>query len=159
MPALIRNANESDAVAACDVLRRSITELCIADHRNDPAVLGPWLANKTPANVASWISRPANSLLVAVENEAIVAVGAVTDAGWINLNYVAPEARFRGISHALLGALEARAAARGSTACSLQSTGTARRFYLARGYIETGPPIEAAGHPTSYPMTKILVTA
>jgi hypothetical protein len=44
----IRNAVPEDAAAACEVMRRSIAELCVADHRNDPAILERWLANKTP---------------------------------------------------------------------------------------------------------------
>ena len=35
----IRDATPDDAEAACDVLRRSISELCVADHGNDPAIL------------------------------------------------------------------------------------------------------------------------
>ena len=92
----IRDALPEDASAACEVIRRSISELCGADHLNDALVLGRWLANKTPEIVASWISRPGNSVLVAVENGTILAVGSVTDAGQINLNYVSPDARFRG---------------------------------------------------------------
>jgi GNAT superfamily N-acetyltransferase len=53
-------------------------------------------------------------LLVAVERYTILAVGSVTDAGEITLNYVSPDARFRGVSRALLGALEARAIQRGN---------------------------------------------
>jgi hypothetical protein len=34
----IREAMTEDAPAACEVLRRSISELCVADHRNDPAI-------------------------------------------------------------------------------------------------------------------------
>jgi len=44
----IRDARVVDAPAARQVLRRSIIELCVADHRNDPAILTKWLANKTP---------------------------------------------------------------------------------------------------------------
>jgi hypothetical protein len=40
----IRDAVVEDALAGCDVLRRSIVELCIVDHRNDPAILGRWLS-------------------------------------------------------------------------------------------------------------------
>jgi len=29
-------------------MRRSIAELCVADHRNDEAILSRWLGNKTP---------------------------------------------------------------------------------------------------------------
>src|SRR5690349_17717078 len=100
----IRDALAQDADAACDVLRRSIVELCVADHRNESAILEAWLANKQPAIVASWIARPDNSVLVAEQDGMIVAVGSVTNGGEIQLNYVAPEARFRGVSRALLEA-------------------------------------------------------
>src|SRR6266850_6501322 len=86
----IRDARPEDAVAACDVLRQSISQLCVADHRNDPAILDAWLSNKKPEIVAAWAKAPGNSLLVAVEGQAMLAVGSVTDAGEITLNYVAP---------------------------------------------------------------------
>ena len=152
----IRDALPEDAPAACEVIRRSISELCGADHLNDPLILGRWLANKTPEIVASWISRPGNSVLVAVENGTILAVGSVTDAGEINLNYVSPDARFRGASRALLIALETRARDRGSRRCTLFSTETARRFYRTAGYIEIGPAQHKLGTTSSYPMSKQL---
>jgi len=74
----IRDAVPEDASAACEVLRRSISELCGADHRNDPEILTRWLANKTPEIVGSWIIEPGNSVLVAVEDGCIFAVGSVT---------------------------------------------------------------------------------
>src|SRR6266568_3914126 len=110
----IRDAIPADAAEACAVLRRSIIELCLADHHNDPAILARWLSNKTPEIVASWIFRPDSSLLVAVEDGMILAVGGVTDAGEITLNYVSPDARSRGMSRAMLHALEARAIERGN---------------------------------------------
>ena len=128
--------------------------LCAADHGNHPVVLGRWLSNKTPEIVAFWIARLDNSVLVAVKGEAILAVGSVTDAGEIGLNYVAPSARFRGISRALLGALEARAAARGNARCTLISTETARRFYRAAGYADDGPPDGKFGTRGGYPTSK-----
>jgi len=48
----IRDAVAEDAPAACQVVRRSISELCIADHRSDPTILMRWLSNKTPEIVA-----------------------------------------------------------------------------------------------------------
>lgn len=92
----IRDALPTDAAAACEVLRRSITELCVADHRNDPDILRRWLANKTPEIVTSWIANSGNSMLVAIGEGGILSVGAVTDAGEITLNYVSPDARFAG---------------------------------------------------------------
>jgi GNAT superfamily N-acetyltransferase len=153
----IRKARLDDADKACDVLRRSIAQLCVADHGNDPAVLNAWLANKTPEIVAAWISQNGNSLLLAAEGNAILAVGSVTDAGEITLNYVAPEARFRGVSRALLGALEARALERGNRRCTLTSTETAHRFYRSAGYVDDGAPAGKFGTKASYPMSKKIV--
>ena len=152
----IRDAVAEDAPAACQVMRRSIVELCVADHHNDPAILARWLSNKTPEIFLSWLAQPANSLLVAVEGGSILAVGAVIDAGEINLNYVSPDARFRGVSRAMLGALEDRAVERGNIRCTLASTETARRFYQAAGYAEVGPPTEKFGMSSGYPMAKAL---
>ena len=154
----IRDAVAADAAAACEVIRRSIIELCVADHRHEPVILERWLANKTPENVASWIAQTGNSVLVAVEGGVILAVGAVTDGGEITLNYVSPDARFRGVSRAMLRALEARAIERGNSRCTLLSTETARRFYLGAGYAEDGPPQRKFGTP-SYPMSKRLAAA
>ena len=153
----IRNATSADGPAACDVMRRSIAELCVADHGNDPAILGRWLSNKTPEIFRSWI-RPGNSLLVAVEAENILAVGCVTDSGEITLNYVSPDARFRGVSTALLDALEKRTIELGHDECHLESTETARRFYLDRGYVEQGPADGKFGTASGYPMSKVIRT-
>jgi GNAT superfamily N-acetyltransferase len=151
----IRDARLEDAEQACDVLRRSISQLCIADHRNDPAILNAWLANKKPEIVATWMSKKGNSLLLAVEGDTILAVGSVTDAGEITLNYVAPDARFRGVSRALLRALEARSAERGNRRCTLISTETAHRFYRSAGYVDDGAPTGKFGT-TGYPMSKMI---
>jgi GNAT superfamily N-acetyltransferase len=152
---MIRDAVPEDAAAACEVMRRSIAELCVPDHRNDPEILQRWLSNKTPEIFKSWI-RSDDGLLVAVEGAGVVAVGCVTDAGEITLNYVSPDARFRGISTAMLNALERRARGRGNGRCKLNSTETALRFYLARGYSQDGPGVGKFGTNSAYPMSKEL---
>ena len=152
----IRDAVKADAAAACEVVRASITELCPLDHRNDRKILGRWLANKTPENLEAWIADPDASLLLAIEDEVVLAVGSVKDDGEITMNYVSPQARFRGASSALLSALEARAAERGAVSCHLLSTETAHRFYLARGYVDIGMPQGKFGMTSSFPMTKRL---
>ena len=153
---IIRDATTTDAVKACEAIRASIAELCVADHNRNPEILERWLASKTPDNVAAWTASVGGSLLVAVEGETIVAVGGVKDDGEITLNYVAPQARFRGVSAALLKALEARAAERGASEITLLSTETAHRFYLARGYRDIGPSLGKFGTASSYPMSKML---
>ena len=40
----ICDAVPEDAPAAYEVFKRSISELCHADHLNDPVILGRWLA-------------------------------------------------------------------------------------------------------------------
>jgi GNAT superfamily N-acetyltransferase len=152
----IRDAVAEDAAAGCVVMRRSIAELCVADHKNDPAILTRWLGNKTVENFVAWINQPDNSLLVAVEDGKILAVGSVTDSGSIGLNYVSPDARFRGVSRALLCALEARALLRKNRQCTLTSTETARQFYLSNGYVLSGAASGAIGTGSGYPMSKVL---
>ncbi|HEX2135006.1 MAG TPA: GNAT family N-acetyltransferase, partial [Microvirga sp.] len=126
------------------------------DHRNDATVLERWLANKTPENVASWIAHRDSYVFVAAEAGTILGVGAVTSSGEITLNYVSPDARFRGVSRALLERLEATARALGNERCTLTSTETARRFYLAAGYLEQGSPRCGFGSSLSHPMAKQL---
>jgi GNAT superfamily N-acetyltransferase len=152
----IRDATPADADAACEVMRRSIAELCEADHHNDPKILAAWLANKQPRIFEAWLAEPDNSVLIAIEDATIVSVGAVRNSGEITLNYVLPDARFRGVSRALLAALEQRAIERGNHRCFLASTATARRFYLANGYVETGRPAAQFGTSSGFPMSKAL---
>jgi GNAT superfamily N-acetyltransferase len=118
----IRDAVPEDAPAACQVMRRSIAELCVADHYRNQVILERWLSNKTPEIFHSWI-KPDNALLVAVKDDRILAVGCVTDAGEITLNYVSPDARFRGVSSALLAALEDSARERLQRALHAQEHG------------------------------------
>lgn len=152
----IREASVEDAVEACHVVRRSIAELCHADHRDDPAVLEKWLSNNTSRTMRSWIADPDTYVIVATEGAAIIGVGAVTSSGEITLNYVSPDTRFRGVSKAVLKRLEARALERGNSSCTLTSTETARRFYLSAGYAQSGPPEPGIGTGSSYRMVKKL---
>lgn len=145
---LIRNARRADAPAMSAVLIASITELCAADHDNDPDRLAEWLANKTPSGVAAWFDNPDNTLVVAERGGQIAAVGGFSASREITLNYIAPAHRFAGVSTALLEAMELEL---GPGEARLNSTATARHFYLGRGWTEAGPR-DIAG----YPMRKLL---
>jgi hypothetical protein len=71
----IRHAVTDDAVTAGNVSRRSITQLCIEDHGNDPGNLARWLANKTPAHLRAGIASTKQSPRGAVNDDAIFSVG------------------------------------------------------------------------------------
>jgi hypothetical protein len=68
----VRKASISEAAEICGGVRASISELCFADHKEDPELLKSWLANKTPENVARWLSNPSNINLIVVEDGAIL---------------------------------------------------------------------------------------
>lgn len=136
-------------------MRRSIAELCIADHRRDPQILTKWLANKNPQAFISWIDSGSH-LHVAEQNGRLVAVGAMKNSGEITLNYVSPDARFRGVSKAMLAALENEARRFGLGECFLTSTDTAHAFYLALGYRDDGSEISVFTSRPAHRMRKRL---
>ncbi len=151
----IRPAVLSDASKACETMRRSIAELCVADHRSDTAVVGRWLANKTPEVFAAWLKDDSNTVLVADHAGLIAAVGAVNDDGEITLNYVSPDFRFQGVSKMMLAGLEDVSLKQGNAGTTLFSTKTAHGFYRAAGYRDGGSPFFKFGT-ESYPMFKRL---
>ena len=134
----IRAAQMREAAAICEVLRRSIVELCERDHRNDPARLAEWLANKTPENVANWIADPETCMFVASPAITCLPSAASSAAARSRLNYVSPDGRFQGISRAMLRTLEQTARELGHRRVTLTSTFTAHDFYLAAGYADDG---------------------
>lgn len=150
----VRDACAQDAEESCLVVRRSISELCFLDHQGDAVTLQLWLANKTAANMRRWICD--HHVLVAVDKNTIAGVAAMTSTGEIILNYVSPDARFRGVSKTLLLGLEARAAKLDIAVLTLQSTSTAVRFYQAAGYTAAGSPSKGFGITMGRPMQKGL---
>lgn len=140
----IRPAVPTDAAAVCDVLRRSIVECCVQDHRNDPDILAAWLGNKHPAMVTSWFESPTNHALVAVQGGSegnagqVVGVALLTEAGKLALCYLLPEAQRQGAGGALLHRVEERAVGLGIKTLYLHSTATAEAFFAGRGYRRDG---------------------
>jgi len=72
------------------------------------------------------------------------------------LLYVDPQARFRGVSDALLAAMQAAARLRGRKALALDSTITALRFYTVRGFGVADPPLPGFGASRRHPLVKPL---
>jgi len=132
----VRRATIDDAAEACAVIRSSISDLCYLDHRGDQQLLEEWLSNKTVENVRRRILQ--SHFFVAEEAGTILGVGAMLNSGKITANYVAPTARFRGVSKALIHRLEETAKSLGIEKCILESSQTALRFYYALGYVDSG---------------------
>jgi GNAT superfamily N-acetyltransferase len=151
----VRPAAEGDVRAMSEVLTASIRELCAADHRGDPEIIARWTQNKTPEAVGKMLANPTLRMFVAELDGRVAAVGAVTTAGEVALNYVAPAFRFRGASKALLAAMETDIHAAGLEEGRLTSTETARRFYASSGWEDSGPR-DDDGFVTGYPMRKRL---
>jgi GNAT superfamily N-acetyltransferase len=151
----IRTATTSDATAICEVIRRSIVVCCIADHRNDPNVVSAWLQNKTPANTVVWIGSVDAIALVAVRGSDLVGF-ALSNRDELALCYVAPEALHQGVGKGLLRVIESRALSRGVSTLRLDSTRTARDFYVRNGFSVSGPAQVWAGMEGT-PMQKQLM--
>ena len=132
----IREARLEDATDACSLIRASIVELCFEDHEGDRGRLAVWLANKTPDNLRTWITR--SHVFVAERAGRMVGVGALTGEGHITLIYVLPKERFKGISKALLLGLEERARDLGLRDVFVEPSATARRFYDSAGFESRG---------------------
>jgi GNAT superfamily N-acetyltransferase len=146
----IRIAVAGDAFAACHVLRRSIIECCVEDHRNDPAILAAWLGNKTPEMVASWFASPRNFSIVAIEDGELIGVALLTRAGKLSLCYLLPEALRHGAGTALMASLEAQAREWGIKSLQLHSTATAAQFYASCGFIRSGKVKSPYGVETTF---------
>ncbi len=133
----IRRAEPEDAEAVATLLVRSIREVCGPDYDNDEAILAPWCANKTPENMRRGIQNPNNYWIVAVEGETVAGTALMTLQGEIHLCYVLPEYLHRGIGKAMLEDLLRNARLLGLGKVMLESTRTAREFYLRNGFIQT----------------------
>jgi GNAT superfamily N-acetyltransferase len=151
-----RQAETSDAGAAIAVVRASITELCVADHENDPAKLERWLQNKTDAHFCGWLADPDNFLVVAELDGALCGVGSLHRSGEIRLFYVQPGRQGLGVGRALLGALEQRARGWHLSELTLNSSALARPFYEHHGFTSTGEPTCGMGVVRCFPYRKPL---
>lgn len=152
----IRPVVEDDADTLSRILCESIRQLCAADHKSDPALVGNWTANKTPEQMKRWIANPQVTLVIAERDGQAAGAGCNSADGEVFLNYVSPDHRFCGVSKAILGHLEATLAKLVGRA-RLTSTETAHRFYLGAGWEDVGEPVNVFGL-RGYPMEKALTT-
>lgn len=154
----IREARESDATNICEVLIRSVREVCGPDYNNDEAVLEEWCANKKPEIVTDWIRNTDNLFVVAELSPGLLVGAAMYQRvrGSIQLCYLVPEALYQGIGAQLLATLESDAARLGHKEIQLVSSITARNFYRRHGYLDYGEPVYSRGKVLGFPMRKVV---
>ena len=150
----VREATARDAQPAVEVVRRSIVELCVADHRNDAETLAQWLENKTVDRFLAWFSSQRHCCVVAEDDTGICGVGMIENDGEIQLCYVLPDRQNQGHGAAILEHLEAQAKRWGLSRIRLKSTGPARSFYERHGYRSAGDPARGFGITRPIPYAK-----
>jgi GNAT superfamily N-acetyltransferase len=154
----VREATWTDTERALEVLHRSITVSCVADHQNDAQTLAHWLGNKTPSYFERWLADPASAMFVAELEGAVRGLGKVTRAAKIELCYVEPGFERQRLGSSLLRALEARARSWALPKLHLSSSLAACSFYARNGYEPAGPPVPWLGTVRSFPFVKDLFT-
>jgi len=151
---LVREATARDAQPAVEVVRRSIVELCVPDHRNDAETLARWLENKTLERFLGWFASERHCCVVAEDDKGICGVGMIASDGEIQLCYVLPGRQNEGHGRAMLERLEAQAGRWGLTRLRLKSTSLARTFYERHGYRSAGDPERGFGITRPIPYAK-----
>ena len=81
----ITEAKEKDAREICQLIRRSISEVCGPDYAKIDGFIENWLANKTPENIGSWIKSTEGVFIICRNDESIVGVANMNRQGKILL--------------------------------------------------------------------------
>lgn len=151
-----RAARAQDASEAIELLRRSITELCVSSHHHDAATLEAWLANKTVERFARWLADPGVRVVIAEDRGAMRGVGSIHEDGEIRLCYALPGFQGIGVGRSLLERLEEYARGWGLPCVFLSSSLGARGFYERAGYLPSGAPEQGFGVTIKHPYAKVL---
>lgn len=129
----LRRATVFDVFDISRIVIQSITLLCTADHKDNPDVIANWTANKTPEHIRGWIEGPHDVWLI-LDSEKPAGIGGYSPGGEVSVLYIAPAHIGKGIGSALLSRLEADLKKTGHETARLDSTMTARGFYLKQGW-------------------------
>lgn len=135
----VRRATVFDVFDMSRILTRSITELCGADHGNDPEVIARWTEHKTPEGIRDWF-QGSHELWLALLQGQPAGVGAISPDGEVSVLYVIPDAIGQGVGATLLTRLEGALQEAGHEIGWLESTVTARDFYKKMGWQAEGAP-------------------
>ena len=152
----VRAATTEDSPGVCNVLRRSIIEVCAPVYNNE-SVIGEWLSNKTEDNVTKWIeSERTYSVVCADIDNTILGFGLTTLKGEILLIYLVPEALYKGNGKLMLRAMEQRLLQEGVEEFHTVSSITAKDFYERNGFTRDGPPQLVGEIEGDFPLVKKL---
>lgn len=152
----VRVAKNNDSTQVCNVLRRSILEVC-APVYNNKSVIDEWLQNKTEDNISQWIqSESTYSVVCTDENNTIVGFGLTTLTGKILLIYLVPEALYKGNGKMMLEQMEKRLFKEGVDEIHTVSSIMAKAFYERNGFIQDGPPQLVGEIEGDFPLVKKL---
>ena len=114
---------------------RSIIEICVADHKHQYVLIQDWISNKTPKNIATWVSN--NYAYIAIsKSHTVVGFIMMSKKGEILLNYILPGYVKMGIGKALLNKLIQVAKRSKIKELTVNSTITAKPFYRKNDFIQ-----------------------
>lgn len=139
MTICVQQSQQTQIPAILMVITEAILA-CVEDHQNNPDVISAWLANKTQAHLALWIAK--NLSCTAMINRQVVGFSMASFTGEILLNYVHPKFHRQGIGTAMLAFLTHQLSTLNVKTLSLESTLTAKSFYLANGFVISKPLYE-----------------
>lgn len=128
---MIEKAEKADISDIVNVIRESILS-CVEDHKNDKNIIKDWLDNKTEENLTIWIK--SNLAFVYKENNQIYGIILASEKGEILLNYTLPKKQGLGIGSELLSHLKSKYQKENKKGMTVESTITAKGFYLRKGF-------------------------
>jgi len=154
LPLVLRPAAPADAPAMARVFADAIETKAGTGY--GPRERAAWAARGTAPRFAAMVEDRRNSLLVAVYEERVVGVAALT-ACEVSLLYAAPEAPI-GTGGVLLTAVEKLARQNGLTGLSLCASRNALSFYLRHGYEIVAPAVRPLPGGVSLPVCLMAKT-
>lgn len=128
----IRTYAESDAHATLDVFLSAITQTAALNYTQEQT--DAW-ARPNERNIDQWNTvRNSLNTIVADINGHVAGFSDVSDSGYIDMMFVAPEFGRRGVASALLSHLQRQAISQGTSELTTHASITARPFFERHGF-------------------------
>lgn len=128
---VISKIDSNDIIEAVMVIKESILS-CEKDHGNVDTIIDSWIANKTVENMNLWVQK--NSAYKLKEHNKILGIIMFSKEGEVLLNYVLPQKQNQGVGKALLNFIKKEAQNNQISKLFLESTLTAKDFYIKNGF-------------------------